>query len=98
MEIPKHIKVGRKWYRINRTPSKNEGLYGRIQYELCQIHVHTHKKSGHPIKPADQQETFWHESVHAILHEMNHPLYKNEAFVKEFSHHLSKMVDSARFE
>jgi hypothetical protein len=43
------------------------------------------------------QETFWHELTHAILHEMDHPLFRSEVFVTQFAKLLSQSINSARF-
>jgi hypothetical protein len=42
-------------------------------------------------------ETFWHEVTHAILHDMDHPLWKDEKFVTAFSKRLNEVVHTARF-
>jgi hypothetical protein len=48
------------------------------------------------FKPAEVSDTFWHELTHAILHDMNHPLWKNERFVSGFAERLNRAVNSAR--
>jgi hypothetical protein len=96
--IPSHIKVSKVWYRVNLKPQTRSNFDGYIQYVPRQIYVFTHRKDGAPIKPVLQRETFWHETVHAILYEMQHPLYNNEKFVTEFAKNLSKVIDTARFE
>lgn len=39
--------------------------------------------------------TFWHETTHAILYDMNHPLRDDEKFVTAFSKRLAQVVDTA---
>ena len=39
--------------------------------------------------------TFWHETTHAILYDMNHPLWNDEKFVTAFSKRLAQVVDTA---
>jgi hypothetical protein len=41
------------------------------------------------------QETFWHELTHAVLYEMDHPLYRSEVFVTRFAQLLNKAINSA---
>lgn len=38
------------------------------------------------------EHTFWHETVHAILHMMSHPLVDDEVFVDQFSGLLAQCV------
>jgi hypothetical protein len=98
MELPTNMKIGRSWYRVwyQKQPPRTV-CYGRINYDIRTITVYDRKASGAPFKPADVRETFWHEVTHGVLYEMNHPLYKDEKFVTEFSRLLSKAIDSARF-
>jgi hypothetical protein len=96
--IPSHIKVAKVWYRVNLKQATRQNVDGYVQYLPRQIYVYTHRKDGEAIKPVVQRETFWHETVHAILYEMQHPLYNNEKFVTAFAKNLSKTIDSARFE
>jgi predicted SprT family Zn-dependent metalloprotease len=54
----------------------------------------THKR----FAPEQVQETFWHEVTHAILHDMGRDtLNKDEKFVTEFAHRLTKAINTARF-
>jgi hypothetical protein len=48
--------------------------------------------------PNEQQKTFWHESTHAVLMTMNHPLARNEKFVTQFALLLEELIRTARFE
>ncbi len=41
-------------------------------------------------------ETFWHEVTHAILHDMQHPLWRDEKFVTAFSKRLNEVVHTAK--
>jgi hypothetical protein len=42
-------------------------------------------------------ETFWHEVMHCVLHEMGNPLWKDEKFVTAFSQRLNQVVYTAKF-
>ena len=98
MRIPKKIKVGLKWYDVemlDTMPSK--GKMGRVFFtsQLIQI-AQRSNRTGRTFKPAEVSDTFWHELTHAILHDMEHPLCRNERFVSGFSERLNRAVNSAR--
>lgn len=86
--LPTSIKIGRHTYSILSNPGLSS--YGRIYYSIKAIDIK-------PRKPKLMRESFWHETTHAILSEMSHPLCKNEQFVTQFSRMLSRAIDSARF-
>lgn len=96
MKLPTRIKIGRRVYRLLAYDAL--GLRrGWTRPALQQLSVSTHV-AGRPRKPEAIAETFWHEVTHAILHDMDHPLWKDEKFVTGFSQRLAKAIDSARFE
>jgi hypothetical protein len=88
-EIPKTVKVGKNKYWIHKRPAK-KGLQGRIYFGTRAIEIFERN-------PELSFQTFWHELTHAILNEMNHELYRNEAFVTEFADKLSGAIESAKF-
>ena len=96
MKLPRHIKIGKTRYFVGWFDAMLEQM-GFFRPALRAINVATRKK-GKPRKPEAIAETFWHEVTHAILHDMDHPLWKDEKFVTAFSKRLSKAIDSARFE
>lgn len=96
MQLPKKVKVGTKWYTFHYVPAARGPWLGRITYNINSVSITTHAKK-QPRPAADIRETFWHELTHAILHSMDNPLHLNERFVTDFSHLLSKAIDSARF-
>ena len=51
--------------------------------------------NGRKRTQAELSHTFWHEAVHAILHDMDNALWDNEAFVSAFAKRLAKLVDTA---
>lgn len=88
--IPKSVVVKRKRYRIHVGPAKRfKNANGYIDFTPGDIYVHTKHRS-------KMQETFWHELTHAILHEMQHPLYRNETFVTDFSKLLNRAIQTAK--
>lgn len=97
MEIPQSFRLGRTTYTVQNPWSLGPGLAGEIHYKPAVIRVawvlgRTFKQR----TPRQRAETFWHETTHAILHDMGHPLYKNEEFVTEFSRRLNQVVHTAR--
>lgn len=96
MQIPTQVKVGRKPYRVLKIKSATNVL-GRCYPEAQVLHVatqHTERK----LPEAKITETFWHELTHAILHDMGHPLWRDERFVVAFSQRLNNAIRSARFD
>ena len=75
-----------------------EGLYGQFVPSRNVIRLAlTHETS--PLNPSIQEATFYHEKVHAILHEMNETeLYENEKFVDLFSKLLMQSDKTAIYQ
>lgn len=40
-------------------------------------------------------DTFWHEVTHAILRDMDHPLWRSEKFVSAFARRMTEIVLTA---
>ena len=99
MIIPTHITVGKHKYSIQmlrQMPRK--GIMGTVHYDLGTIQLATHSNTSNGrYSPSRLQETFWHEITHAILYDMDSPLFTNERFVTDFSSRLSKAITSAKF-
>lgn len=100
--IPTRIKVGRTWYAVKRERLPI-GLRGQWRYRDT-IKQHTDIR----VSPGDgsfgnytedeQQESFWHELTHAILHAIKRKeLNDDEQFVTDFSSTLHKALKSAEF-
>lgn len=92
--IPKKLKIGAHWYTVNTDQPPRKRALGTIYYKHKKINLaplHLHKSVD------DLHDTFWHEVTHAVLHEMNNPLYRDEWFVTQFSGILNKAIKSARF-
>jgi len=100
VKIPKKIKIGKRWYTIEVVEQMPKtGLMGDIDYPPSQ-HIRVGLRSsrtGQSFKQEEIADTFWHEIVHAILHEMDSRLYRNEMFVTAFATCLTKAINSARF-
>lgn len=98
--IPRKMRIGNKQYSVEIVEAMLEKKrMGHVSYPAQTIKLGlrsnvTHKK----FAPAQVQETFWHEVTHAILHEMGRDtLNRDEKFVTEFAHRLTKAINSARF-
>lgn len=95
MKLPMSFKVGRSIYSVVPAHSQTN-YYGRTTLSLCMMQISTRHK-GKPRKPQDIAETFWHEVTHAILYDMYHPQWSDEAFVTAFSKRLTQVIYTARF-
>jgi len=96
MKLPTSIKIGARRYLVLFFNARHKHL-GFLRPVLNTLSIATRWR-GKARKPEAIAETFWHEVTHAILHDMDHPLWKDEKFVTAFSKRLSKAIDSARFE
>ena len=66
------------------------------------MHLPAHLKIGKArytlhVRPTLKPGRVMGRAYHAILFEMGHPLSRNEPFVTQFSHLLTKAIYSARF-
>tara|TARA_R110000772_G_scaffold201859_1_gene312184 strand:+ start:7 stop:297 length:291 start_codon:yes stop_codon:yes gene_type:complete len=93
LTIPRKVKVGKRWYSVEILEAMcNKQQAGRVFFDTQTIQVGRHTKQ------SEMDETFWHELVHAILHDMEeHKLNDRETFVEDFAHRLAKAIKSARF-
>lgn len=100
MQIPDNLRIGKVRYTIHQPRhSPKPRTYGAINYTLHTIHVATHSPYGDARRTkAQRSETFWHELTHGILHDMGHPLFRDETFVTAFAKRLFTAINSARFE
>ena len=97
--IPRRMRVGRKMYSVEVVEALiDKNCMGRVHYGDRRIQIASHRSPGRKIAGADVRDSFWHETVHAILHDMGRDnLNRDEAFVIGFASRLSKAIDSARF-
>lgn len=89
MQIPSSIKVGRKKYKVEQRKRMPLMVTGRLYVHSGVLQIGAASTN----KPL----TFWHEVTHAILHDMDHPLWDNEDFVTKFSKRLAGVIKSAEF-
>ena len=96
MPIPIKVKVGDKWYKIEKV-EVIAGCKGDVTYEDKTIRIAS--RSANYAYTADEQiNTFWHELTHTILKDMGSKLESDEVFVNGFSNRLHNAVKSAKFE
>ena len=99
MEIPARITVGSRLYVINkRKRPRKRFTVGEVNYTKQRIDIITHSNfTGRAFKSEELSDTFWHELTHAILHDMDHPLTRDEKFVTAFARRLNDAIISAEF-
>jgi hypothetical protein len=99
MKIPKYLKVGKRWYKVDVLDKMGTpGLMGSTNYKTAYIEIAERSaKTNKRYKQEDVCDTFWHEITHAILKDMGSKLEANEEFVYSFSSRLNKAILSARF-
>jgi hypothetical protein len=98
MMIPYKFKLGPHTFRVSQPLSLPRGMLGQTWFSApYQVQVATHSSLRLRRRtPVQRAETFWHEVTHAILHDMEHPLWKNEQFVTQFSKRLNQVVQTAK--
>jgi hypothetical protein len=69
-----------------------DGVTQALDAFRSQLHIREN-----PEHKKNMAETFWHEVTHCVLHDMSHPLWKDEKFVTAFSQRLNQVVHTARF-
>lgn len=91
MMIPKSFKLGKKRVDVAQYDKKRlyGGAVGSFYYSIERMAIATRRPK------REVNETFWHETTHAILHDMKHPLWNDEKFVTAFSKRLAQVVETA---
>ena len=99
MRIPKRLKVGQRWYKVDVIDKMwREGMMGNTNYNTARISIVKRSTiTNQRYKQEDVYDTFWHELTHAILKDMGSKLESNEKFVCDFSSRLNQAILSARF-
>jgi len=99
-QIPRKMRVGSRTYSVEVVEAMIEkNLMGRTYYPDRNIKIGLKSNStGRVYRPSEVHDTFWHEVVHAILHDMGEDsLNRNERFVTRFANRLTKAIETARF-
>lgn len=99
MKYPVAFKVGRKKYKVAQWRQiQNPPSNGRIFFDGGVIILA--ERSGYTDKPISNQEkdtAFWHETVHAILHNMGSRKNHDEVFVEGIARRLAQVIRTAEF-
>lgn len=95
MNIPKRFTVGTTKYTVflmDPPKTRSTGCaFGSIHFAWQYIYVQ-------PRFEANMEKTFWHEVVHAILHDMGRARLNNdEQFVDDFAKRLHQITKTAKF-
>ena len=96
MMIPYSFKLGDKNWSVHRVYAvEGKNKVGKVFYDLHAIQIATHRKQ-QPRSDEAKAETFWHEVVHAVLHDMGDAKHGDERWVTDFSKRLNQVVHTAR--
>ena len=98
--IPRKMRIGNRQYSVEIVEAMVEKrVMGRISYTAQTIKLGRRSNVTHKtFAPEQVQESFWHEVIHGILYDMGRDtLNRDERFVTEFAHRLTKAINSARF-
>jgi hypothetical protein len=95
--IPASFKLDRRPYSVSLVRhTKPTGTMGKVYYELRLIEIATHSgRSQRKFTREELTDTFWHEVTHAILRDMDHPLWRSEKFVSAFARRMTEIVLTA---
>ena len=95
--IPKRFRINKGCaYSVVHVPTLRNGReLARVFFEQRLVKM-ARSAMGKRIGKRDKRYAFWHEVTHAILHDMNHPLYCNEKFVVRFSQRLNEVMGSMK--
>jgi hypothetical protein len=100
MEIPKTFRVGKTRYKVTMVDTLPRAFNtGRVNFVKGQMTIARSCNQTGKERGADAQaHTFWHEFVHAALHDMGRPrLCSNEYFVDQMAKRIMDVVRTARF-
>jgi hypothetical protein len=98
-KIPKKLNVGYKQYRVVRVKSYPGWQVGEINHRKKLLGVARYMRvlqtgAFSRMTTREQWETFWHETMHGILHDMKRHDLNNERFVNAFCRRLYQALDS----
>lgn len=95
--IPKEITVGHRVYTVKKIRTfGQECVRGKVKYLKAEILIANYGYAVGAYSPKEQFDTYWHELTHAILFEMGHELFNNEAFVSSFADTLAHSINTAK--
>jgi hypothetical protein len=95
MHIPKSFDLGAHRWEVHHFMALARSALGRVNYVTKSIALATHRL-GQRRRKREVAHSFWHETTHAILHDMHHPLRDDEFFVDEFAKRLTQITHTAK--
>lgn len=99
MKVPVSFKIGHKGYEVSQ-PYTISPLHA-CNGGLCNVYYKkmlvAHNVQGRPMTERRRAQVFWHETMHAILHDMDHKQWRDEAFVEGLAKRITDVVYSVRF-
>lgn len=99
MKIPSGFKMGGKEFSVwhSQTIAPGQACRGGLYNPAFRSLDVAHTVQGKPMSERRRAQVFWHETMHAILHDMDHKQWRDEAFVEAIAKRLTDVVYSARF-
>jgi len=95
--LPNEMQIGKKKYSVVQPEKVGNGWdKGVVDVKAKRIELGKRSFNGAKFSAEERYETLFHEMTHAILYEMNHPLWRNEKFVNRFAKHLTNAICTAR--
>ena len=100
MKLPIKFTVGETQYTVLQPKTLTKRRVGVAYLDCAAIHIATHweRKVRAEYGVMGRHETFWHETTHAILHDMGHSLCRDEVFVTQFARRLAQVIETSEFE
>lgn len=83
-----NMRPGAERWIVTRCADRRTSRNGFCRVDTRQLQIHTWTRDGFRGEHR-QWQTFWHELLHAALHDMHHPLYANETFVDELAKRIA---------
>ena len=92
MEIPTAFRLGRRRFTVHMMSAARpeRAAQGYLYTALGMLKLRKQP-------PKKQAHTFWHEVVHAILHDMGDARWADEAFVDGVAKRINQVVHTAEF-
>jgi hypothetical protein len=99
MKIPKSFKVGKVKFIVNR-PDMLMTFHARGYFHSAEKQIGIAKldnTNGRKLTEKEVTHTFWHEAVHAMLHDMQSKLTYDEVFVDALAKRMTEVIYTAKF-
>lgn len=84
-------------YHVQTAKRVGRTCTGLAFLEAGVLRIGTHERDGTERPVPAVTETFWHEALHTILHDMRHKLNHDEQFVTGVAKRIAQIVHTARF-